>query len=232
MKHIVFLLPLSFILFGCAATQPVKPTPAVQTSITEIACQGVEPKGLTVGLQAYINITGPVMSVNLYKAADNSAEKTGSLVHHMRVQLEDGPTCAASSAWWKVSTLDGEKGWVQIGPDLEADTQKYAVVLEPFKKDAVQRDVPDNRKKEAQVRYILADIELGGADVKKYYQDQVAAKPDDPETESMRAALDIWNEWGRSQILANSAAFERKPLRGGTSVVDAGTEFVQPGLDI
>ncbi len=66
----------------------------------------------------------------------------------------------------------------------------------------------------------------------KYYQEQVAARPDDPETVPMKAAIEIINAGSGKSVLANAAAFERKPLRGGTSVVDAGTEFVQPGLDI
>ncbi len=182
-------------------------------------------------MQAYVSLDGSVFTIDLFKEP-GFTEKSGSVVHHIRVELQDGPKCSTSSAWWLIGLPDGGNGWLQIGTNLESNGEKYAVVLEPYKDDAVQREVPDGRKKEAQVRYIVADIELGGADVLKYYQDQVAAKPDDPEIQTIKIALAILTDNGKNPTVANAAAFERKPLRGGTSVVDAGTEYVQPGLDI
>lgn len=231
MKYLIQSLVICLILTGCSTGQPAKTSVAPGIAVTEIPCPGVEPRGLTTGMQAYVALNGSLVSVDLFKEPE-SAEKTGSVAHHIRVELQDGPKCSSTSAWWLVSLPDGSKGWLQIGETLKNGDGNYSAVLEPFVDDAVQRDVPDTRKKEAQVRYIAADIDLGGADVLKYYEDQVAAKPDDPETEPVKLALDIIKENGGKTVLANAAAFERKPLRGGTSVVDAGTEYVQPGLDI
>jgi len=231
MNRSITLLLLAIMLAGCNAGQALKTSPTLTPAATEIPCTGVEPRGISIGMQAYVTLTGPVFSAKLFKDPDAS-EKNSSVAHHIRVDVIDGPRCSSASAWWQVSLPDGSQGWLLIGPTLEANGVKYGAALEPYKDDAVQREVPEARKKEAQVRYITADIVLGGADVLKYYQDTVAAKPDDPETETMRIALDILKESGEKSVLANAAAFERKPLRGGTSVVDAGTEFVQPGLDI
>jgi len=231
MNRSITLLLLGIMLAGCNAGQTPKASPTLPPAATEIPCPGVEPRGITAGSQAYVTLTGPVFSVSLFKEPDAPVQNS-SVAHHIRVDVKDGPRCSSASAWWLVSLPDGSQGWLQIGPSLEANGVMYGAALEPYMDDAVQREVPEARKKEAQVRYIAADIELGGADVLKYYQDTVAAKPDDPETETMRIALDILKESGEKSILANAAAFERKPLRGGTSVVDAGTEYVQPGLDI
>jgi hypothetical protein len=232
MKHVSIFIAISLVIAGCNSGQPAKSTKSPPMSATEIPCPGVETRGLTVGMQAYVTLNGSLVSADLLKAPD-SEEKSGSVIHHIRVELLDGPKCSTASAWWLIGLPDGgKKGWLQVGSNLESNGIKYSASLEPYADDAVQRDVPDARKKEAQVRYIAADIELGGADVLKYYQDQVAAKPDDSETEIMEMALAIIKESGEKPVLANGAAFERKPLRGGTSVVDAGTEFVQPGLDI
>jgi hypothetical protein len=182
-------------------------------------------------MKAYVVIDGPVLAVNLTKEADTQ-EIGGSIVHHTRVTLVKGPQCSTASAMWLVSLPDGSQGWIQVGSALEQDGTKYSAALLPYKDDAVQRDVPKDRETEAQIRYIIADIELGGNDVKKYYEDQAAAKPDDPETVKIKAALDIAKTGAGKGVLANASAFERKPFRGGTSVLDAGTEYVQPGLDI
>lgn len=217
-------------LFGCAPAHPVEPTQTSVAAITEIVCPGVESRGLGVGMKVYVDLQGPISAVDLYKAPD-SGEKVGSIPHHIRVTLQKGPECAPESAWWQVVLPDEKTGWIQVGSKLNASNISHGTSLLPYTDDAIQREVPDNRKQEAQIRYITADIELGGADVMKYYEDQVAAKPDDPETALMKTALDILKENG-GKAVANLAAFERKPLRGGTSVVDAGTEYVQPGLDI
>ena len=148
------------------------------------------------------------------------------------MNILEGPKCASSSAWWLVQLPDGKSGWLQIGSHLRNQEETYSAILLPFLNDAVQRDVPEEKKLEAQVRYIVADIELGGADVQKYYQDQIDARPDDDEMRPVKIALNILTENRGKNVLGNAAAFERKPLRGGTSVVDAGTEYVQPGLDI
>jgi hypothetical protein len=231
MNRSISLLLLGIMLAGCNAGQAPKTSPTIPPIATEIPCPGVEPRGISAGSQAYVTLTGPVFSASLFKEPDAPVQSS-SAVHHIRVDVKDGPRCSSASAWWLVILPDGSQGWLQIGSSLEANGVKYGAALEPYVDDAVQREVPDERKKEAQVRYITADIALGGADVLKYYQDTVAAKPDDPETETMRIALEILKETGDKSILANAAAFERKPLRGGTSVVDAGTEYVQPGLDI
>lgn len=231
MKHVFIVVAFSLLLASCTSGKPLNATLIPPTSATEIPCPGVEPRGLIVGMQAYVTLNGPLASVDLYKQPE-SAEISGSVAHHIRVDVKSGPKCSSSSAWWLISLADGSEGWMQLGSKLERNGAGYAAALEPYKNDAVQRDVPEKQKKEAQVRYITADIELGGADVLKYYQEQVAADPDDSATRTMKIALDIINENGKNQLLANEDAFERKPLRGGTSVVDAGTEYVQPGLDI
>jgi hypothetical protein len=182
-------------------------------------------------MQAYVVIDGPALSASLTKEAD-SKDAAGSVTHHTRVTLVKGPICSTSSAGWLISLPDGSQGWLKVGASLEQDGAKYALSMLPFKDDAVQREVPKEREKEAQIRYIIADIELGGSDVRKYYEDQAAAKPDDPETVKITAALDIIKVGGGKGVLANAGAFERKPFRGGTSVLDRGTEYVQPGLDI
>jgi hypothetical protein len=181
-------------------------------------------------MPAYVVLDGPVLSAGLTKEAD-SKEAAGAITHHARVTLVKGPVCSTASASWLVSLPDGSQGWMKVGSNLEQDGAAYALSLLPFTDDAVQRDVPKEREKEAQIRYIIADIVLGGSDVQKYYEEQAAAKPDDPETVKITAALEIIKAGGKS-VLANAAAFERKPFRGGTSVLDAGTEYVQPGLDI
>jgi hypothetical protein len=231
--HLKFLLVCSLwmTLSGCSQGQTVKPSALPTSAVTEIPCPGVEPRGLATGMQAYVSIDGKVPVVDLYKEPEST--KMGvSAPHHIRVTIKKGPTCAGESAWWLVDMPDGKSGWLRIGSNLDIDGEKTSVALLPFRNDAVQRDVLDERKPEAEVRYIVADIELGGADVLKYYQDQAAARPDDPGTATIKLALDILEENSGKSILANKAAFERKPLRGGTSVVDAGTEYVQPGLDI
>jgi hypothetical protein len=232
MKNSTLIFILSLLIAGCNTVQRPQTPTATLISATEIVCPGVESKGLSAGMQAYFSITGVVWSAPIYQDQSKESKKIGDLYQHVRVKLENGPKCAPASAWWQITTPDGVKGWVQIGAKLTAADRNYAVAFLPFLGDAVQQDVPENRKLEAQVRYILADIELGGAEVLKYYQDQTAAKPDDPEMEAARIGLEIVGEWGKTRTLANPMAFERKPLRGGTSVLDAGTEFVQPGLDI
>jgi hypothetical protein len=219
------------ILLASCAPAPSKPAPTRAPEVTEIPCQGVEPHGLAAGMQAYVVIDGPDLSIGLTKEID-SKDTTGSVTHHTRVSLIKGPECSTASAGWLVSLPDGSQGWLKVGARLEQDGATYALSMLPFKDDAVQRDVPKEREKEAQIRYIIADIELGGSDVRKYYEDQAAAKPDDPETVKVTAALDIIKAGEGKGVLANGAAFERKPFRGGTSVLDAGTEYVQPGLDI
>lgn len=230
MKKIIPLFVCLTFLIGCTPPQPAKPTTTPLPVVTEVACPGVEPRGLGVGMQAYVDLNGPVTKVDLRTAPD-STDAVTSIPHHLRVTLQKGPECASESAWWHVTLPDGKSGWIQVGAKLNSDSNVFSSALLPFRDDAVQRDVPDDRKQEAQIRYITADIELGGADVLKYYEDQVAARPDDPETALMKTALNILKENG-GKAVANLSAFERKPLRGGTSVVDAGTEYVQPGLDI
>jgi hypothetical protein len=232
MKRFI-LLSLGGLLIAssCGVGQTTKPTATPTALATEIPCPGVKPRGLSTGGQAYVTIMGNTVSVPLYENQGDT-QRSGLVPHHMRVNLEEGPICAQQTAWWRISLPNGEKGWLEIGSGLNGGEDKYDAILEPFIDDAVQREVPDNRKREAQVRYIIADIEMGGPDVLKYYQEQAAAKPDDPETELIKTAIEIINAGGVKPVVANAAAFERKPLRGGTSVVDAGTEFVQPGLDI
>jgi hypothetical protein len=229
MRRFALISLLTLILTGCA--QPAAPKPTALPAVTEVTCQGVEPHGLSIGMQAYDVLDGPILSAALAKEAD-SKESAGSITHHTRVTLVKGPVCSTASAWWLVRLPDGSQGWLRVGPSLEQEGTKYAAALLPYTDDAVQRDVPKDREKEAQIRYIIADIELGGSDVQKYYEDQAAAKPDDPETVTVTAALDIVKAGGGKGVLANASAFERKPFRGGTSVLDAGTEYVQPGLDI
>jgi len=229
MKRFAFLTAMIFLLTGCA--QPAALAPTAAPAVTEVTCEGVEPRGLAAGMQAYVVLDGPVLDASLTKEAD-SKEQSGSIVHHTRVTLVKGPQCSTASAWWLVSLPDGSQGWMQVGSALEQDGAAYAAALLPYTNDAVQRDVPKDRETEAQIRYIIADIELGGSDVQKYYEEQAAAKPDDPETVKVKAALDIVKTGAGKGVLANASAFERKPFRGGTSVLDAGTEYVQPGLDI
>ena len=226
------IILVSQLLAGCSTPQTTQtPTPVLLIG-TEQPCPGVESKGIGTGMQAYFSISGNTGSAPLYQEPNAQSNKAGILYHHIRVTLNNGPNCAASSAWWQVTTPEGKQGWIQIGPELVVANVKYAAEFRPFTGDAVQQEVSESQKLNAQVRYILADIELGDAEVLKYYLDQTTAKPDDPEMGAARIALEIIKKWGKNQILVNPSAFERKPLRGGTSVVDAGTEFVQPGLDI
>lgn len=229
-KNFISLMLLIF-MSGCQNVGAVKPVAQTTPVSTEIPCPGVKPMGVVTGMQAYITLNGPVVSAGLFDTpqAELASEKVS---HHIRVKVDDGPVCADSSSWWKVSLEEGLTGWLQVGSALEADGITYEAILEPYLDDAVQREVPEERSKEAQVRYIVADIELGGEDVLQYYKDQVAAKPDDAETEIIRNAISIINAGNGDPVLANGEAFERIPLRGGTSIVDAGTEYVQPGLDI
>jgi hypothetical protein len=232
MKNIILILVFSIIIAGCAA--PQKPNSSIKASlkITEIPCPGVQPEGLSVGMHAYFSTDGKIWSVPVFAEPVTGSTVKGDLFHHIRVKLDNGPKCAPGSAWWQITAPDGLVGWVQIGTKLDINESNYSASLFPFTGDAVQSEVPENRKHEAQVRYILADIGLGGEDVLKYYKDQAAAEPDNPDLEPARIGLEILQQAGKSNIVANPTAFERKPLRGGTSVVDAGTEFVQPGLDI
>ena len=229
MRRIALLSVLTLLMTGCA--QPAAPTPTAAPEVTEVPCPGVEPRGLATGMMAYVVIDGPVISAELTKEA-GSTDTAGSVTHHTRVTLVKGPECSTESAWWQVSLPDGSQGWLQVGSALEQDGLRYAASMLPFKDDAVQREVPEEREKEAQIRYIIADIVLGGSDVQKYYEEQAAAKPDDPETVKVTGALEIIKAGSGTGVLANPGAFERKPFRGGTSVLDAGTEYVQPGLDI
>ncbi|GAP22549.1 SH3 domain-containing protein [Leptolinea tardivitalis] len=231
MKRASLFFLLVLLMTACNSGKPAESEGKPTSLATEIPCPGVTPRGVIKGGMAYTVINGSVLSVDLYSRPESS-EKIASIEHHIRVTVQDGPVCSSDSAWWQVALLDGKKGWLQIGNKIKAGDSTYELALEPYKDDAVQRDVPDNRKTEAQIRYIVADIELGGSDVRKYYEDQIAARPDDPETDLMKTAIDIIQTGKNGQVLANASAFERKPLRGGTSVVDAGTEYVQPGLDI
>lgn len=230
MRQIAFFTVMTLFLAGCAQSAAA-PAPTAVPAVTELPCPGVEPHGLASGLAAYVVVDGPVFSATLTKEAD-SADHAGSVTHHTRVTLVKGPECSTESAWWQVSLPDGSQGWLQVGAGLDQDGVTYALSMLPYKDDAVQREVPQEREKEAQIRYIIADIELGGSDVQKYYEEQAAAKPDDPETVKISAALEIIKTGVGKGVLANPDAFERKPFRGGTSVLDAGTEYVQPGLDI
>lgn len=232
MKKFVLITLLSVLFAGCNSPSFSQASKVPPSDATEIPCIGVEPKGIVAGMQAYISITGANWSAPIYEKPSSDSNIIGELYHHVRVKLMEGPNCAERSAWWKITSPEGINGWVQIGLDLKFGEGISTTAFLPFKGDAVQQEVPEKRKTEAQVRYILADIDLGGGEVLKYYQDQVSAKPDDPEMKPVTTALKIVQESGESKILANPSAFERKPFRGGTSVLDAGTEFVQPGMDI
>jgi hypothetical protein len=232
MKHAILIGFLCLIISGCSSAQNLQGTATPEINSTEIPCPGVEPKGLSIGKQAYYSISGKIWATPIYQKASTDSKQIGELFHHIRVDLVEGPVCGQGTAWWRLTTPDGLSGWAQIGQKLIKDGRDFSTAFLPFTGDAVQQDVPEGRRLEAQVRYILADIELGNEDVLKYYQDQLAAKPDDPESKPIGIALQIIKEAGKGNVLANAVAFERKPLRGGTSVVDAGTEFVQPGLDI
>lgn len=228
-----FLLVLLMVVFLSTGCETVNTSQAnTNTPVpTEIPCPGVPTRGVVVGMEAYVVLNGPVLSARLLDSP-NDGEETGLVSHHYRVLVEDGPVCLDSSAWWQVLLSDGHSGWLQIGSALKAGDVSYDALLQPYFDDAVQRDVPEEKTREAQIRYIVADIELGGKDVLQYYKEQAAAKPDDPETEIIQYALDLINARNGEPVIANAEAFERKPLRGGTSVVDVGTEYVQPGLDI
>jgi hypothetical protein len=232
MKNSILIILLSLLLTGCSTSQKSQLPTVTAFTATEITCPGVDSKGLSASMQAYFSITGTAWSTLIFQNPSTESKSIGDLFHHVRVQLEEGPKCDRNSAWWQITTPDGVKGWVQIGSKLAGLNGESTAEFLPFSSDAVQQDVPEDQKLDAQVRYILADIDLGGIDVFKYYQDQTAAKPEDPEMEASRIALEILGQWGEKRIIANPSAFERKPLRGGTSVVDAGTEFVQPGMDI
>jgi hypothetical protein len=232
MKKFSYIILLSLLFTGCTSQSLTKDSIIPKINATEIPCIGVEPKGISAGMLAYFSITGANWSAQIHQKPSLDANSIGDLFHHARVKLMEGPDCAEKSAWWKITSPDGLTGWVQIGSDLKDGESVSTAAFLPFTGDAVQQEVPESRKLETQVRYILADIDLGGTDVLKYYQDQVSAKPDDPEMKPAKIALDIVRESGESKTLANPSAFERKPFRGGTSVLDAGTEFVQPGLDI
>jgi hypothetical protein len=232
MKLSILVVILCLLISGCSSniTTQVSGTPVVNA--TEIVCPGMEPKGLFLGGQAYLSLSSPTWSASIFQDSSVDSKIAGELFHHVRVELNEGPKCDQGFAWWRITAPGGIDGWLQVGAQLQGKNGLYIAELLPFNGDAVQKEVPEERSLEAQVRYILADIELSNDDVLKYYQDQLAAKPDDPETKPIRIALEILKDSSKGNILANAAAFERKPLRGGTSVVDAGTEFVQPGLDV
>src|SRR5512133_3499963 len=139
MNRSISLLLLGIMLAGCSAGQSPKISPTMPPTATEIPCPGVEPRGISAGIQAYVTLTGPVFSASLFKQPD-APEHSSSAIHHIRVDVKDGPRCSSASAWWLVSLPDGSQGWLQIGPGLDADGVKYGAALEPYVDDAVQRE--------------------------------------------------------------------------------------------
>jgi hypothetical protein len=229
---LLFILLIASVISGCGNSSNLDETTTPHQIATEIPCPGVKATGISAGMPAYFVYEGPGWEIPVFVEMSSSSKLVLTLTHHERVQLIEGPVCDDLSAWWKVEFTDKTTGWVQIGSNLEKENILYSASFQPFINDAVHREVPENKEVEAQIRYILADIELGGPTVLQYYQEQAAAKPDEPEMKAVYVALELLLETGKSKVLANPRAFQRKPLRGGTSVVDAGTEYVQPGLDI
>ncbi len=160
-KYTLVSLICLLLISGCGTGQAAQPAATATAQVTEVPCPGITPRGLIIGIQAYVTLIGNVVETPLYEESDG-ANKIGSVPHHVRVALKEGPICADSTAWWRISKPDGMEGWMQIGSGLDGGHQIYEAVLEPYMDDAVQRDVPENRKQEAQIRYIVADIELGG----------------------------------------------------------------------
>ncbi len=106
MKRAFVCIGLILVLTACNSGQPVKATLSPQTAATEIPCQGVQPRGLRVGMQAYVSLDGSVFTIDLFKEP-GFTEKSGSVVHHIRVELQDGPklyligvVADRSPGWW------------------------------------------------------------------------------------------------------------------------------------
>lgn len=229
---LLFILLFATIICGCGTSSTPEETKVPVQIATEIPCPGVKATGITAGMPVYFVYEGTGWEIPVHVERSPNSNSVQTLTHHERVQLIEGPVCDEPFAWWKIEFVDKTTGWVKIGSNLEKDNILFSASFKPFIKDAVHREVPENKEMEAQIRYILADIELGGTNVLNYYQEQASAKPDEPEMKAVYVALELLLETGKSKILANPRAFQRIPLRGGTSVVDAGTEYVQPGLDI
>jgi len=167
-------------------------------------CAGYAPSIVKAGIEAYISYV-PSLSNRVRsdpKVGDNIIDLIGP---GTRVDINGGPVCADNFVFWKIRTLWGLEGWTAGG-----DWSHHWLI--PI-------DVLPPEYDEAQVRYILADIQLGGVDA--YYR----------QWSDQAMAVEAIRRWDAGVRVTNIESFERKVV-GAWMVVYQGTSTQISGWDV
>jgi hypothetical protein len=77
-------------------------------------CDGAPPSRIQKGTKARVTYTDG-RKLNVRIGPGTSFAKSGSAPEGSGMSVLDGPTCANGYWWWKVSTDDGQTGWVAEG---------------------------------------------------------------------------------------------------------------------
>ncbi len=170
-----------------------------------IDCQGSLATRLHIGDKVYISYRPPLP--NRLRAEPNLSAKILDLLKPgTAVEILDGYACGGDFRFWKVKESNGLTGWT-----AEGDLMNYWLVPGNPPAEATST--------EAQIRYVIADIQLGGVD--NYYR-QFLDQP---------AIAEAIRRWDAGVRVVNISQFERK-IVGSWMIVYAGTENQINGLDV
>jgi Tol biopolymer transport system component len=171
------------------------------------ACPGAQPSRIARGMRVYVAYDPPLRN-RVRAAAGTNATTIGYMDPGGEAVILDGPGCADGWVWWQVRLDNGLSGWT-----AEGDGDVYWLVpLRAAPSSATTYD-------EAQVRYILADSQLGS--VIGYYR----ARADQP------AIAEAVRRWDAGVRVVNIDDFERI-IVGTWVVVYRGTRTQIDGMDV
>jgi dipeptidyl aminopeptidase/acylaminoacyl peptidase len=168
-------------------------------------CQGSLSTRLHIGDTVYVSYRPP-LSNRLREQPNLSAKILDLLKPGTTLQVLDGYVCGGGYRFWKVREANGLTGWT-----AEGDLMNYWLVPGNPPAEATST--------EAQIRYVIADIQLGGVD--NYYR-QFLDQP---------AIAEAIRRWDAGVRVVNISQFERK-IVGSWMIVYAGTENQINGLDV
>jgi hypothetical protein len=105
-------------------TLPTDPTSGVAATLPPSPCLGAPAIRLAIGTGGRITL-GNGLGVNIRETAGITGTLITALPDGTEFQVADGPQCADSMNWWKISTSDGIAGWA-----AEGNESNY--LLEPY----------------------------------------------------------------------------------------------------
>jgi hypothetical protein len=101
-----------------------QPNSGVIATAPSTSCAGAPAMRLAIGSTGRVTLTNG-LGVNIRETAGITGTQITALPDGTEFQVTDGPQCADSMNWWKVTTADGTSGWA-------AEGDQSAYLLEPY----------------------------------------------------------------------------------------------------